>query len=569
MKKVIINIIILLASLLILGLIIYLGQFFTKLRYHNQVSLKSLENSYQISLKDWGTSLNNINNSSFNQIWNNLSLFSRWNTDLKLQEILSSMTNNYQAIDKGELFFSIINNKPEALKPLVNLLQDLKSLENYHLNFVSQLEYQLQNWLVFLGHERPTNYLIVFQDTDIPRPSGGFLGAYGLLSFNQGQMSIKGDSIFDLDDLFLDKIVPPYPLQAVSNKWFLHDANWFFDFPQTSKKLIDFYKKTGLPASLDGVIAINDSVISSLLELTGPIQLQDYGLTIEAGNFSPFFNQQIINGGQTVSHQGREVFTEFLSSFLKKLQTLSSTQLVSLQQILTDSFSTKDLQIYSINDGVEYYFDSLGWSGKILESQNDYLAVVFNDLNKNFLLDQRQKNIQLETNIASSTVTDVLTIKSQFLNNQDKTLETYLRIYLPQGVTLINASGGYLAKINESWPYHKLNYQRDSDLNSLESKTVVDTVKGVEISEEGQKTVISTWAQLAKEPLVLTYQFPLSSSSLDHWLVQIQKQSGQKVMFTYHLLLPSDKKLGPTLFSFQKAIPLTSDLLLNFDINSL
>ncbi|MGC8651317.1 MAG: DUF4012 domain-containing protein [Minisyncoccia bacterium] len=570
MKKIFINVFILIFSLLVLGLFIYLGQFFTKLRYNNKTSLSSLDSAYQISLKDWGDTLNNINNSSSPSFWNDFDFLSRFASEIKLKDTFGLMANDYQTIANGGLISAILNNQENALQPLAELLQSLKLLENYHLNFVAPLEYQIQNWLTFLGYEHPTTYLLVFQDTNIPRPTGGFLGGYGLLSFNKGKMSLKGDSIFDLDDLFLDKIVPPEELRSISNKWFTHDANWFFDFPQTSKKLLDFYQKTGLtPSSLDGVIAINDSVISSLLNLTGPLPLQDYGLTIDANNFESFFNQQITNASQFSSSEGREVFTEFLSVLFKHLQTLSQSQLESFQKILADGLSHKDLQIYSTNDQLEYYFDSLDWSGKILDGQDDYLAVVFNDLNKNFLLDRRSKDIQLETNISSSTVTDTLTIKSQFSNYSEKNLETYLQIYLPQGTTLINVSGGYLANINKSWPYDKLNYQKDSDLSTFENKTITDETKGVKISEIGQKTVISTWAKLGAEPLVLTYQFPLINNNFDHWQIQIQKQSGQNISFAYNLLLPPDKKIAPTLFVFKKPIPLDQDWLLNFDIKSL
>lgn len=53
MKKILLNIVVLIVSLLVVGGIIYLGQYFTKLKLSNQALLNSLEASNQNSFSDW------------------------------------------------------------------------------------------------------------------------------------------------------------------------------------------------------------------------------------------------------------------------------------------------------------------------------------------------------------------------------------------------------------------------------------------------------------------------------------------------------------------------------------
>ncbi len=570
MKKILLNIVFLIVSLFIIGSIIYLGQYFTKLKLSNQTLLNSLEDSNQNSFSDWSNTFEQINVTigSFKQTWGNFfSLLLKLNTDVKLRETLTALANDFEIIQNGEFLAGITKNSDNSLAILLDLNQNLNFLEKYNLTFVQNLQYQIKNWLLFLGNDEPKHYLIVFQESNIPRPSGGFLGAYGIISFNQGKMTLKGDSIFDLDDLFLDKIIPPSSLQTISNKWFFHDVNWFFDFSSTGRKIIEFYQKTGLTPLVDGVIAVNDSVFESILDITGQIELKDYGLVIDKNNFISFFEKQIESSAQAISQgEGREIFSVFIQSLSNKLQEIPSEQFAQIFNILGKLLKNKDIQIYSSDDEVEYYFDSLDWAGKMVESKNDYLAVVFNNIEKGFTKDERQKDINLETKISSSTITDILKISSQFLLLKDKNLETFLKIYLPKGVTIIDSTGGYLKKINNDWPYEKLNYQNDSDLEVIESKKIIDKSKGIEIFEEGSKTVIGTWVKLSLKPFFLTYQLPFQGEDLNNWEIKIQRQSGQNVNLSYNLIPPSDKKISPTLFEFKKTIPLTQDIVLNLQI---
>jgi len=572
MKKTLLNIVILIVSLLVIGLIIYLGQYFTKLKLSNQALLNSLEVSNQYSFSDFSKTLKEINTnlSSIKKTWGDLFfLLPKLSSDVELRETLNTLAKDFWVIQNGEFLTEIVKNDNQNDHPLAVLLdlnQTLSSLEKYNLTFVRNLQYQIKNWLLFLGNDEPKHYLIVFQEPNIPRPSGGFLGAYGIISFNQGKMTLKGDSIFDLDDLFLNKIIPPSPLQTISNKWFFHDVNWFFDFSSTGRKIIEFYQKTGLTPSVDGTIAVNDSVFESILDITGQIELKDYGLVIDKNNFVSFFEKQIESSAQAISNEGREIFSVFIQSLFNKLQEIPSEQFAQISNILEKLLKNKDIQVYSSDDEVEYYFDSLDWAGKMAESKNDYLAVVFNNIEKGFTKDERQKDINLETKISSSTITDILKISSQSLSSKDKNLETFLKIYLPKGVTIIDSTGGYLKKINNSWPYEKLDYQNDSDLEIIESKRIIDESKGIEIFEEGSKTVIGTWVKLSLKPFFLTYQLSFQGEDLNNWEIKIQRQSGQNVNLSYNLIPPSDKKISPTLFEFKKIIPLTQDIVLNLQI---
>lgn len=570
MKRLLINLAFLALGLILIGGIIHWGQYLTTLKLSNKTLLDFLDTPHQYSFSDFSQNFNELNADfkSLQKIWGELlSLWPKLGPDLALKEALNALAGDFSIIQNGEFLAQIIKDDESIEQPLATLLdleKNLNFLEKYDLVFVKDLQYQIKNWLTFLGNNGPKHYLIIFQKAAIARPSGGFFGAYGILSFDKGKMTLTGGNVFDLDDLLLEKIIPPYPLQTVSNKWFFHDINWFFDFPSTSEKILEFYQKTGLTPMPDGVIAINDSALEAILDITGPIELRDYGLTLNKNNVVAFFGDQLEKSAQLSKGTGREVFSVFIRSLLEKWQAMSLEQFVRLFNLLRESLQNKDLQLYSSDDGIEYFFDSLDWTGKIAENKNDYLAVVFNNLDKDFIQDKRQKKVSLASQISDSSVKNTLRIEASFLSLREKNQETFLKIYLPKGVTVIDASGGYLKDPGNHWPFEKLGYQKDLDLETIESNKIVDQARGLEIFEEGSKTVIGVWTKLSLTPFSLIYQFPWQGEDLKNWEIKLQRQSGQDIRLSYNLIPPAGKKIRSTLFEFKKYFPLVEDTVLSF-----
>ena len=136
-----------------------------------------------------------------------------------------------------------------------------------------------------LGGNGPRKYLFLFQNNSEMRATGGFIGSYGLLDIANGRIKkFFIDGIFNPDGQLKDKIVPPLPIQKISANWSMHDSNWFPDFPVSARKAISFYEKTGGPTA-DGVITLTPVVMQRLLEITGPIEMPEYEITLDSNNF--------------------------------------------------------------------------------------------------------------------------------------------------------------------------------------------------------------------------------------------------------------------------------------------
>jgi len=573
MKRIVFVILTLAFGLAILAVIFYIGDYATETRMKNRKALEAArQGNFDFRSIIGSAELEKIQR-QFNvfkkEFEKFLILLPLIRKDVELKNNLLAAEEDWKMIKGGYLFKAMLQGGDQPLFYLKDLYNRLavfeKDKEKYHLDFITEFKEKTEKWLLFFGEKEPRRYLILFQKPEIARPTGGFLGTYAVLTFEKGEINLKGGSIYDFDDLLTEKIIPPAPLKHIANKWFFHDANWFFDFSLSAKKIMEFYSSTGLEPALDGVMAVNDDVIANILKTIGQVELKEHGLIIDYSNYNDFFFKQIKEGAKAITqNQSRKIFSVFLNEFYKKMKSSPSDKLSSVSTIFIESLAKKDIQIYSADEDLEHYFDFLGWAGKISESPNDYLAAVFNNLEEGFTEDNRQKIIKLESKISENEIINTLFISAPF-DGKDKNRETYLKIYLPEKAIISEAKNGYLKKENNSWPYYKLGFKKDALLAEIESTKTTDKEKGIEFWKEGSKTVIGTWTKLSFRPFELVYKLP-SPEIGDKWEIHIQKQSGQDCLFSYNLITEEKIKIKPTLFSFKKAIPLEKDLILNFQI---
>ncbi|MDP2933693.1 MAG: DUF4012 domain-containing protein, partial [bacterium] len=145
---------------------------------------------------------------------------------------------------------------------------------------------RLQSLPALFFQDQPKTYLLLFQNNRELRATGGFIGTYGLATFQSGKLTnLKIETVYNPDGQLKKTIPPPGPLQRfLTSRWAMRDSNWFFSFPDSARKAGEFLKlETGVAA--DGVIAITPRLFENLLRLTGPISMPAYGVVLTAENF--------------------------------------------------------------------------------------------------------------------------------------------------------------------------------------------------------------------------------------------------------------------------------------------
>jgi len=122
-----------------------------------------------------------------------------------------------------------------------------------------------------LGEPDEKKYLILFQNDKEIRPTGGFITAYAIFRIDKGTIHVdRSDNIYNLDATVPNKPKAPAPIRKYLPNvpvFNLRDTNLSPDFVESMKTFNSFYDKAGGKVKVDGIIALDTSVLVSTIKI--------------------------------------------------------------------------------------------------------------------------------------------------------------------------------------------------------------------------------------------------------------------------------------------------------------
>jgi len=296
-----------------------------------------------------------------------------------------------------------------------------------------------------LGQPDPKNYLILFQNDKELRPTGGFITAYALTTFEKGRFKVtKSEDIYNIDHDQSYLSVPEPIKQYLVPVFYMRDTNFSPDFKKSMDDFAVYYEKSNLPG-IDGIIALDTEFVRSFLEVLGPMYLAKYDETFEASNVVyelELYAEKILSGTTR-----KDLLGELMMTMIEKVFETKKEQWKSLiNQGIREAqekhvlFYMKDLQMQSL-------VEKFNFAGRIVEFEGDYLHI--SDANLGGLKSDMyvERKADLKTSVSEDgTITNELTITYTNTGSYDGWLNAptrdYVRIYVPQGSKLISSEGG-------------------------------------------------------------------------------------------------------------------------------
>ena len=236
-----------------------------------------------------------------------------------------------------------------------------------------------------LGVDSEKKYIFWFQNSNEIRPTGGFIGSYGVLTLDKGKIkNFVIDDIYNPDgqiDLRKIAVTPPDPIKNFlkENVLYLRNSNWDPDFPRATKTFDDLYfKVTG--DTINGYVAVDLDFVKSLLKVTGPLFLAPYNENISADNL--YERAQYYSGFdyQVGSSDKKSFLTVLGSKLMERLFALKSEDYSPLLSQLGTSLDQRHLMIYFTNNAVDKLLAEKHWDGSLVDTSGDYLFVVNTNL---------------------------------------------------------------------------------------------------------------------------------------------------------------------------------------------
>lgn len=369
-----------------------------------------------------------------------------------------------------------------------------------------------------LGGDAPRRFLVVFQNNAELRPTGGFIGGFALVDVDHGNVvktDIPGGGSYDLQGSLELRLAAPQPLRLINPNWEFQDANWFADFPTSAGKIAWFYEKAGGP-TVDGVIALNARLMESLLEVTGPIEMPEYGKTIDSRNFWLEAQMAVEIEYDREANRPKQFLADLAPKVLERLQAVDGRQLLDLATRLDSALSEKDLLLWLRNAAAQEKIAGLGWSGAVLPATGDYLQVVHTNIagQKTDLV--MHERIEHSAKIAADGSTVITLTISRRHDGVKGALFTgvrnvdFLRVYVPEGSTLLEASG-FSPPDPKLFSLTEPGRTTDADIAAEEGSMTVDRATDTRIFEESDKTVFGNWVQTdpgETSRVTLVYELP-------------------------------------------------------------
>lgn len=411
-----------------------------------------------------------------------------------------------------------------------------------------------------LGRDSPRTYLVLVQNSDELRPTGGFISTLGRVVISHGAIITQTfvDS-YAVDDFTKPYPDPPWQLLEYMNLelWVFRDSNWSPDFPTSARDAISLYQ-VSRPEPIYGVIGINQKLVQTLMPALEPLTVEGMPEPLTSENVERMFREawDPATGGDTTAWlYNRKKFIGATARAMMERLAAGGVNWMRLGQGVFDTLRQRQVMIYSMGPEAAE-LARMKWDGAVRVDRGDFLMLV--DANVGYgkvnpLIDERvDYRVTLQPD---GTGRAAVTVDYKHLGTQsgvictpmvpydaavtyDKMIQRcyhdYLRLMVPQGSRLVSSTsrpvpGAYLLSGKSA---------------DGKAKTLPDEAGR---SVFGQFFVVEYSQSLQTR---IEYDLPVvvaAESGYRRYLLTLQKQAGTgDVPFRVTLTLPAGARLIET-----------------------
>lgn len=365
-----------------------------------------------------------------------------------------------------------------------------------------------------LGATQPRSYLVLLPNSSELRPAGGFSGSIATVVMDKGSptnLEVKNQETFN--PKITKHVDPPYPLgrylKFFKNSLEIGDAGWDPDFPSTAKTSEALFTSAGGRA-VDGTLSVDPYAISAMLEVTGPVDVPDYGRFTSA-DFLPRLN--FIVNASTAPGSGKQALSPIGQAVVRHILTAPAAQFPGLIKAFQEQSEARHIQVSLHNPSLDQAASTVHYDGALLHVDQDYLMVVDGNVGANKADFYVRKSMDLRAEVPSGGISrhqlvlnysmpTPLDSIDRALNPGDGAYRDYVRIYIPQTANVAAVTG------------------------TMDGQPVPDI--GLDsISFDHDRQVVGAFLRVPRGHVVsltLTYQVPLKPQS--RYGLVLQKQAG-------------------------------------------
>jgi hypothetical protein len=313
--------------------------------------------------------------------------------------------------------------------------------------------------------EGPKTYLLLVQNEDELRATGGLITSVGRLVIDQGQVLSIEFEVEYKDDWSKPYPAAPWQMREYMNSpvLLLRDANWSPDFP-TSARMAETLYAYDHDLSVDGVIAFDQQFLVMLLQQLGPLQLEGVPEPITAENVTSYMRsakEPPATGPVPENWKPKEFIPKMTAAVLQQLMEGGDHNWREIAKILSQALEQRHLLLQFDNPEVTALLARQGWANTVDPGTGDFLLVTDTNMGFNKTNAVVEEGLSYDVNFtdlsqpqATLTVTHVNRAKPevpciQWNEGQidgekaypiDRCYWSYLRVYKQAGTQLLEAT---------------------------------------------------------------------------------------------------------------------------------
>lgn len=322
----------------------------------------------------------------------------------------------------------------------------------------------------------PTVVVIVGQNGDEPRPTGGFMGTMTRVSidrFRVESFDVRNSRSFEKATDSPTR--PPWPFEKYAGfgAWQLRDANWWPDFA-TSARQIDWFWQRDQGESLDAVVALTEESAIQALEALGPIPVGESGQVIDAAGLRTTILKQMY----PIGDDGRPYYDPdakprtlgpMAEALRRRLASPRLSDVPTLIALAARLAETKGVQIWFRDAAIQDAASAVGVAGRLDSGPADSLAVIDTSISYTKIGRYLRSAISYRAEIDDTSRTVLSSVTATYANQYDGNearkyyppfyltriydfrtdtfvddegvWATWLRLYVPRGAVLRGVGG--------------------------------------------------------------------------------------------------------------------------------
>ena len=425
-----------------------------------------------------------------------------------------------------------------------------------------------------LGYFEEKEYLLLFMNNAELRPTGGFIGSIGRLVVANGRIKdFTIEDVYDLDGQLTRHIEPHYIVRRnLQPHLYLRDSNFDLDFQRSASTSALIYQlESG--NKLDGVVAVDFTLIQKVLEIIGPVNLPNYNETLTPDNSMEFLQITIEDNNFAGSNQKKDVLDELFTAIMLEIEKRPE-YLVSIGLKIPELLEQKHILLSYQSQDIQSLLSALNYGGQVPLRENTnnetiYDTVGFNEANigVNKVNKSISRSIFYEANLSARLSKAKISLRNE---SQSDNYKTYLRLITPRNSVLRRI----LVNGEEAETIEAVTDPRIYEANNFSpEKGVLE----IETADDYLKTIFGTVVEVEKGK-ILTIEFEYTNPTLfleddkDIYSLYVIKQAGTNITpSSFSINFPQGfSAAGENISSYGQGVVKFENNLetdLNFEIN--